>query len=289
MVSISNFVTLIPTQKTGTLERVDSKRVITIQADVEEGLLVDDKLTELRAALKEIRFDPSVNIEFKGEDEEQRDTIAFLGKAFATAIFLMAVILVTQFNSFYQMLMVLSAIVFSTAGILLGLLITAQPFGIVMVGIGIIALAGIVVNNNIVLIDTFNVLRSSGMDSIEAAMRTGAQRLRPVILTAVTTVLGLMPMVLSMNIDFINRSITFGAPSSQWWTQLSTAIAGGLTFATLLTLILTPCLLVLGERLFKKEKVLPESASHPDTDVIGQDKITACIECSQSLKLASAS
>ena len=266
MVSISNFVTLVPAQKTGTLERVDSKRVITIQADVEEGLLVDDKLTELRAALKDIQFDRSLNIEFKGEDEEQRDTMAFLGKAFATAIFLMAVILVTQFNSFYQMLMVLSAIVFSTAGILLGLLITAQPFGIVMVGIGIISLAGIVVNNNIVLIDTFNVLRNSGMDSMEAAMRTGAQRFRPVILTAVTTVLGLMPMVLSMNIDFINRSVTFGAPSSQWWTQLSTAIAGGLTFATVLTLMLTPCLLVLGERLFKKEQVMFEAPLYPVTN-----------------------
>lgn len=260
MVSISNFVTLVPAQKTGTLERIGSKRVITIQADVEEGLLVDDKLTELRIALKNSQFDSSINIEFKGEDEEQRDTMAFLGKAFATALFLMAVILVTQFNSFYQMIMVLSAIVFSTAGILLGLLITAQPFGIVMVGIGIIALAGIVVNNNIVLIDTFNVLRNSGMDSIEAAMRTGAQRLRPVMLTAGTTVLGLMPMVLSMNIDFFNRSITFDAPSTQWWTQLSTAIAGGLTFATLLTLILTPCLLVLGERLFKKEQAMPKAS-----------------------------
>lgn len=266
MISISNFVTLVPAQKTGTLERVDSKRVITIQADVEEGLLVDDKLTQLRATLKDIQFDRSLNIEFKGEDEEQRDTMAFLGKAFATAIFLMAVILVTQFNSFYQMIMVLSAIVFSTAGILLGLLITAQPFGIVMVGIGIISLAGIVVNNNIVLIDTFNELRKSGMDSMEAAMRTGAQRFRPVILTAVTTVLGLMPMVLSMNIDFINRSVTFGAPSSQWWTQLSTAIAGGLTFATVLTLMLTPCLLVLGERLFKKEQTMFEVPLQPVTN-----------------------
>ncbi len=251
MVSISNFVTLVPAQKTGTLERVDGNRVITIQADVDEGLLVDDKITELRAALKDINIDPAVAIKFKGEDEEQRDTMAFLSKAFATAIFLMAIILVTQFNSFYQMLLVLSAIVFSTAGILLGLLVTAQPFGIVMVGIGIIALAGIVVNNNIVLIDTYNVLHKSGMDSMQAAMRTGAQRLRPVILTAVTTVLGLMPMVLALNIDIVNRSITYGAPSSQWWTQLSTAIAGGLTFATVLTLILTPCLLVLGDRLFR--------------------------------------
>jgi multidrug efflux pump len=253
MVSISNFVKLVPAPKTGTLERVDAKRVITIQSDVEEGLLVDDQLTRLREALAKVRFDPSVNFTFKGEDEEQRDTMAFLSKAFATAIFLMAIILVTQFNSLYQMLLVLSAIIFSTAGVLLGLLVSAQPFGIVMVGIGIIALAGIVVNNNIVLIDTFNVLRQGGMDSMQAALRTGAQRLRPVTLTAITTVLGLMPMVLSLNIDIVGRTITYGAPSSQWWTQLSAAIAGGLTFATALTLILTPCLLVLGDRIFRNK------------------------------------
>ena len=161
----------------------------------------------------------------------------------------MAIILVTQFNSFYQALLVLSAVVLSTVGVLLGLLITGQPFGIVMSGVGVIALAGIVVNNNIVLIDTYNILRRQGMDAIEAVMRTGAQRLRPVLLTTVTTVLGLMPMVLGVNIDLIDRSVAIGGPSTQWWTQLATAVAGGLTFATLLTLVLTPSLLVLGERL----------------------------------------
>ena len=143
----------------------------------------------------------------------------------------------------------LSAIVFSTAGVLLGLMITAQPFGVVMVGLGIIALAGIVVNNNIVLIDTYNRMRSKGVDAVSAALETGKLRLRPVFLTAFTTVLGLMPMVLAMNIDLINRAISFGAPSPQWWTQLASAIAGGLSFATVLTLVLTPCLLVLGEQI----------------------------------------
>ena len=123
---------------------------------------------------------------------------------------------------------ILSAIVFSTAGVLLGLLITAQPFGIVMVGLGIIALAGIVVNNNIVLIDCYNELRKLGYSPLQAALDTGSLRLRPVLLTAITTILGLMPMVMAMNIDFINRSITFGAPSTQWWRQLASAIAGGL-------------------------------------------------------------
>ena len=178
----------------------------------------------------------------------------------------MAIILVTQFNSFYQALLILSAVVLSTVGVLLGLLITGQPFGIVMSGVGVIALAGIVVNNNIVLIDTYNILRRRGMDTIEAVIRTGAQRLRPVLLTTVTTVLGLMPMVLGVNIDLIDRSVAIGGPSTQWWTQLATAVAGGLTFATLLTLVLTPSLLVLGERLkFARpstaQALLPEATS----------------------------
>jgi multidrug efflux pump len=174
--------------------------------------------------------------------------MSFLSKAFLAAIFLMGIILVTQFNSLYQAGLVLSAIVFSTAGVLLGLLAAGEPFGIVMGGIGVIALAGIVVNNNIVLIDTFNDLKRQGLEPVEAALRTGAQRLRPVILTSLTTVLGLMPMVLALNIDLISRDISVGGPSTQWWIQLSSAIAGGLTFATLLTLILTPCLLILGEK-----------------------------------------
>jgi len=170
----------------------------------------------------------------------------------------MFLILVTQFNNIYQAFLVLSAIIFSTAGVLLGLMITAQPFGIVMGGVGIIALAGIVVNNNIVLIDCYNDLRKHGFSAYESALRTGSIRMRPVLLTAITTVLGLMPMVLAMNIDLINRGVSFGAPSTQWWTQLSSTIAGGLTFATVLTLFLTPCLLVIGEKqwfsIFRRKK-----------------------------------
>jgi len=127
------------------------------------------------------------------------------------------------------------------------LLVTGQPFGIVMCGIGVIALAGIVVNNNIILIDTFNDVKAQGVPAKEAILRTAAQRMRPVLLTSITTVLGLMPMVFGLSIDIIGQDISIGAPSTQWWTQLSSAIAGGLTFATVLTLVLTPCLLMLGE------------------------------------------
>jgi len=161
----------------------------------------------------------------------------------------MFTVLVTQFNSFYQAFVVMSAIVFSVAGVLLGLLVTGRPFGVVMGGIGVIALAGIVVNNNIVLIDTYNDLRKAGQGPREAALRTGAQRLRPVVLTSATTILGLMPMVIGLSIDFFDREIVYGAPSTQWWTELSSAIVGGLTVATVLTLLVTPAMLILGERL----------------------------------------
>jgi multidrug efflux pump len=248
-VPIGNFVERVAMPRVGTINRADSRRVLKVEADVPEGVLANDKVSEIKHWLKSANIDSRVDIEFKGEDEEQRQAEAFLGKAFGIALFIMAIILVTQFNSFYQALLILSAVVLSTVGVLLGLLITGQPFGIVMSGVGVIALAGIVVNNNIVLIDTYNILRRQGMDAVEAVMRTGAQRLRPVLLTTVTTVLGLMPMVLGINIDLIDRTVAIGGPSTQWWTQLATAVAGGLTFATLLTLVLTPSLLVLGERL----------------------------------------
>ena len=157
----------------------------------------------------------------------------------------MTVILLWQFNSFFSLGLVLSAVVLSTIGVFLGLLVAGQPFGVVMSGIGVGALAGIIVNNNIILIDTFDNLRRQGTPAREAIVRTAAQRLRPVLLTTCTTVLGLLPMVMALNIDFVARSFAFGAPSTQWWTQLSLAIAAGLTFGTVLTLIVTPCALML--------------------------------------------
>ena len=250
LVPISLFVERIAQPRVGTINRSEERRILTVQAGVEEGILVDDKLKEIQAWLASDAWDKNqgVTLTFKGEEKEQREAEEFLSRAFMTALFIVTIILVTQFNNFYQTLLILSAVILSIIGVLIGLLITQQPFGIVMCGIGVIALAGIVVNNNIVLIDTFNILRAEGLDIYEAVLRTCAQRLRPVLLTTVTTILGLMPMVLAVNIDLFTREIAFGAPSTQWWTQLATAIAGGLTFATLLTLVLTPCLLVLGAR-----------------------------------------
>jgi multidrug efflux pump len=261
-VPLSNFVDLQPAPKVGTLRRVDGDRTITLQADLAEGARLDERLKALREALGEVPAE--VKVTFAGEDADQREAATFLMTAFAVAIFLMAIILVTQFNSLYQAALVLSAIVLSTAGVLIGLLVNGQSFGIVMVGMGLIALAGIVVNNNIILIDTYNQLRRQGLEPREAALETGSLRLRPVLLTAVTTILGLMPMVLSVNVDLISPSLGFGAPSTQWWTQLSSAIAGGLAFATVLTLLLTPCMLVLGARFERR----PPSLETYDTDLL---------------------
>ena len=245
-VPLSNFVSLQPAPKVGTLRRVDGQRTITVQAEIAEGYRLDERL---KALMAEVGQPPEgIVLRVGGEEEDQQEAASFLMLAFAVAVFGMAMILVIQFNSIYQTLLVLSAIVLSTAGVLLGLLVNSQSFGIVMVGMGVIALAGIVVNNNIILIDTYNHLRQQGLSPAQAALESSCLRLRPVLLTAITTVLGLMPMVLGVNVDLLSASLGVGAPSTQWWTQMSSAIAGGLTFATVLTLLVTPCMLVLGAR-----------------------------------------
>ncbi|CDT88763.1 Multidrug efflux transporter VexF [Vibrio coralliirubri] len=246
LVPITNFAQIVPDHKQDTIKRLDGKRVVNIMADMEDSYNLALELPKIEQALSELGLPSSVEFRIRGQNEEQENSSAFLQSAFLVALAVMALILITQFNSFYQAFLILSAVLFSTVGVFVGLLIFQRPFGIVMSGIGVIALAGIVVNNNIVLIDTYNQLIKRGLDKRDAILRTGVQRLRPVMLTTVTTILGLMPMVLEMNIDLINQKIEFGAPSTQWWSQLATAIAGGLAFATVLTLVLTPCLLMLG-------------------------------------------
>ncbi|MBL4615958.1 MAG: efflux RND transporter permease subunit, partial [Magnetovibrio sp.] len=243
-VPISNFVNMVPRAKTGTISRTDARRIVMVKADVAEGVLADQMVKGVQAWIASADIDPRITIRFKGEDEEQAQAQSFLVKAFGVALFLIAIILVTQFNSFYSGLLILSAVVMSTIGVFIGLLITGQPFGIVMGGIGVIALAGIVVNNNIVLIDTYDRLRQTTSDAREAIMLTGAQRLRPVLLTTVTTMLGLLPMAMNIGLDFIGRDIIIGAPANMMWVQLSISIVYGLGFATILTLIVTPSLLM---------------------------------------------
>ncbi|MBF0247735.1 MAG: efflux RND transporter permease subunit, partial [Alphaproteobacteria bacterium] len=245
MTPIANFVDMTPKPKTGTISRTDARRVVKVKADVAEGLLVDDKVREIKAWLATAGLDSRISVKFKGEDEEQAKAKAFLSKAFGVALFLIAIILVTQFNSFYSAALILSAVMMSTLGVFIGLLLTGQPFGIIMSGIGVIALAGVVVNNNIVLIDTFDRLKHAAATQRDAILLTGAQRLRPVMLTTVTTMLGLLPMCFNVGIDFIDRTVVVGAPANQMWVQLSIAIVAGLGFATILTLVVTPSALML--------------------------------------------
>jgi len=255
LIPISSFTHKQPNPQSGNLVRTGSHFRYMIEADVTEGVNDAHKRAQIAAVLEKADLPAGVRYQFKGDAEQMVETMSFLGKAFILAIFMMTIILVTQLNSLYRAGLVLSAIVLSFAGVFLGLMIRGEPFGIVMSGVGMIALAGIVVNNNIVLIDTYSILRKDGLTPIDAALRTGAQRLRPVLLTTITTVCGLIPMVYQLNIDLIGREILVDAPSSQWWTQLSTAIAGGLTFATALTLLLTPCLLVLkDQKAYNKEQ-----------------------------------
>ena len=249
LIPISNFVEIVPTNKIGIINRFNGSRTVNIESDLSPGRLADDVIKELKNFIQENKIETdNVKILFSGEAEDQANAMKFLIGAFGSAIFMMFLILLIQFNSIWQSLIVMSAIVFSIGGVLLGLMITGRPFGIVMSGIGIISLAGIVINNNILLIDTFNEFTDKGYDKMTSALRTGASRFRPVILTSLTTALGLLPMILGMNINFANRTIQFGAPSTQWWIELSTTISGGLIFSTLITLLVTPSFLVLNKK-----------------------------------------
>ena len=245
LVPISTFVKRVPAQKVSNIRRIDMRRTMSIDADVSAGLLVNDVVADLRKDLPGLKIDPRVSMSFGGSTKDQEEDQAFLARAMLMALAIMAIILVTQFNSIYQAGLILTAVVFSTGGVLLGHLIMGNPFGVIMSSVGVITLAGIVVNNNIVFIDTYNVLRGRGELAFDAILRTCAIRLRPVMLTTVTTIVGLLPMVLGININLIDRDISIGAPSSQWWTQLASSVAGGLAFATILTLLLTPSLLMI--------------------------------------------
>jgi multidrug efflux pump len=245
LVPISTFVERRPAQQVSTITRIDMRRTISIDADVDSDYLVSEVVAELRKLMPTLALDPRISAAFRGGTEDQEEDMAFLQRAMLMALAIMAIILVTQFNSIYQAGLILTAVLFSTGGVLLGHLVMGKPFGVIMSSVGVITLAGIVVNNNIVFIDTYNVLRGRGLDAYDAVVRTCAIRLRPVLLTTVTTIIGLMPMVLGVNINLIGRDISVGAPSSQWWTQLASSVAGGLAFATILTLLLTPSLLMI--------------------------------------------
>jgi multidrug efflux pump len=251
-VPIGNFVSRAPAPRVGYINRVGGNRVMTVSANVAEGVPSAQVQEAIAAELAKTDLGPSVTWRLKGEDEERAKAGSFLLKAFGTAIFLIFAILLAQFNRLTSVGLVLTAVVLSTIGVLLGLLIMGQPFGVVMTGIGVIANAGVIVNNNIVLIDTYDRLRREGKAAYDAVLETCRERARPVALTAITAILGVLPIAFGMNIDFLTREVTLGAPSTQWWISLSTAIVFGLGFATVLTLIVTPAALLVIARLAER-------------------------------------
>ncbi len=243
-VPIGNFVQRVPAPRVGYINRVNGNRVITVSANVAEGVQTAKIQQEIAADLAKADLGAGVSFRLKGEDEERAKASAFLLKAFGTAIFLIFAILLAQFNKLTSVGLVLTAVVLSTFGVMLGLLIMGQAFGVVMAGIGVIANAGVIVNNNIVLIDTYDRLRREGVAAYDAIIETCRERARPVVLTAVTAILGVLPIAFGMNVEFLAREITVGAPATQWWINLSTAMVFGLGFATVLTLIVTPAALM---------------------------------------------
>ena len=260
LVPLANFVTRTPVQKLAEINRTGQKRYIDVKADVlpdqfraddkSDGqsaqvvITPSDRIQELTTWMETRPFPTGIEWEWTGDQEEQAESQAFLKSAFMGALGLMFIILLAQFNSFYNSVLVLLAVVLSTTGVLIGMIVMDQAFSIIMTGTGIVALAGIVVNNNIVLIDTYQEY-CRYMPRIEAIIRTAEARIRPVLLTTITTMAGLAPMMFGLSLDFIQGGYSIDSPTALWWKQLATAVVFGLGIATVLTLIFTPSMLAL--------------------------------------------
>ncbi|WP_270729859.1 efflux RND transporter permease subunit [Shimia sp. Alg240-R146] len=283
LVPLSNFVTRKPVAKLAEINRVDQTRYFDVKAGVSSGLTIlhnpetnereaieteiwngdealkqewadkgfvaevmtpNERINTLTQWLETNPLPMGVAWEWTGDQEDEAESQAFLSSAFMGALFLMFIILLAQFNSFYNAFLVLLAVVLSTTGVLIGMLVMDQAFSIIMTGTGIVALAGIVVNNNIVLIDTYQEY-SRYMPRIEAIVRTAQSRIRPVLLTTITTMAGLAPMMYGLSLDFINGGYAIDSPTSLWWKQLATAVVFGLGIATVLTLVFTPSMLAI--------------------------------------------
>ncbi len=227
----------------GDIVRKNHERVVTVKANVDESKITGTiARMQAQALLKDVELPGGYKYKFTGEDESQKEAEEFLSKAFIIALFLIFLILVTLFNSVIQPVIILTSIILSLGGAFWGLAVINSPFGIIMTGVGIISLGGVVVNNAIVLIDYANKLRDSGMKIRDAVISAGATRLRPVILTAITTILGLLPMVTGISYDFHIMAISASSESSQWWRSMAIVVIFGLMTATILTLIVVPTL-----------------------------------------------
>lgn len=263
-VPVSNFVAREARPQLDRVVRRDGRRIIEVKAngntriaghEVSQNQAID----EMKAWLDSGALGDDVQWIMRGADEETAAAASFFQAAMAAAMFMIAIILLLEFNSFYHAALTLSAVILSVLGVLLGIALSGQYISIIMTGTGIVALAGIVVNNNIVLIDTYQYLRRKGLKVEDAVVRTAAQRIRPVLLTTATTILGLLPMVFELNVNFAAGTISHGSKTSDWWVLLSSAVVYGLAFSTILTLVLTPVMLAAPTVLRRKVMNLSEA------------------------------
>lgn len=257
-VPLSEFVTRVPGQRVSNIERRSGKRMFMVRANAKVQGEGAKQIEEVQAWLDEANIDPIVEVNFVGSDEEAAEATQFFTTAAMVALILMGVILLWEFNNFYHVILTLSAVILSTAGVLIGIQLYLSYISILMIGIGIVALAGIVVNNNIVMIDTFQRLRRDNRSAEEAAIAAAAQRIRPILLTTLTTVCGLMPMMFKMNVNFRDGIISIGGLVTEWWVHLATAVIFGLGFSTLMALIVTPVWLAAPEKLGSWRKRMVE-------------------------------
>ena len=255
LIPVSSFITLSPQENRSTVNRRNGQYVQELAAATIDESLVAAKVAEMQLWIEAQNFSKQgINMSFTGMQEETEEVNEFMVMAGITALFIMLILLLTQFNSFYQSFLILSAVFMSFVGVLLGLLISNRPFSSTMTGISIVTLAGIVVNNNIVLIDTFNRLKfeSPETDRLELIRATCQQRLRPILLTSATTIFGLLPLAMGLSFDLIGREIAIGTRVVDWWQNLALSIVFGLGFSTLLTLIFTPAALAFPYKLRDK-------------------------------------
>ena len=257
LVPVSSFIQLSPKENRATVNRRNAQYVQEIGASTIDESAVAAKVAEMQKWIDAQNFSKQgIVMEFTGMQEETEEVNQFMVMAGITAIFIMLILLLTQFNSFYQSLLILSAVFMSFVGVLLGLLISNRPFSSTMTGISIVTLAGIVVNNNIVLIDTFNRLKfeSPEKDRFELVRETCQQRLRPILLTSATTIFGLLPLAMGLSLDLLGRDLSIGTRVVDWWQNLALSIVFGLGFSTFLTLIFTPAALALPYKIQEKYK-----------------------------------
>ncbi|MDB1135163.1 efflux RND transporter permease subunit [Candidatus Anaplasma sp. TIGMIC] len=242
-VPVSYFMNRKARAAAGSIKRVNGMRSMTISSYIAPGMYVSERVGYIKSALQGA-VDPSVEVSFLGDMEDQEESKAFLIKAFAMVLVMISLVLMCELNSFYYVFVVMTAVFLSTTCVFFGFLLTYKVFGVVMGGVGIIVLAGVVVNNNILLIDAFRSNVDSSLSRKEAIMKSALSRLRPIFLTVITGVLGLMPMVLRLSVDFIYGRILYDSPASQLWFELSTTTSMGLLLATIVTLLYTPAVLM---------------------------------------------